>query len=134
MMNKPFWISVLVIFIVSWLFGFVIHGFLLGAEYATLTTLFRQPPEAQSYLVYIIVAHLIFAIGFVWIYRQGKEDKPFLMQGLRYGVAIAVLSTIPIYLIYYAVQPMPGAVVAQQIVYDTIAILILGVIVAWLNK
>jgi hypothetical protein len=74
------------------------------------------------------------AIGFVWIYRQGREDKPFLAQGVRYGIAIAVLMTIPIYLIYYAVQPMPGMLVAKQIAFDTIGVILMGIVVAWLNR
>ncbi len=41
--------------------------------------------------------------------RMGRDaDKPFLGQGLRFGIAIAILMTIPVYLIYYAVQPWPG--------------------------
>ena len=55
-------------------------------------------------------------------------------SGVRFGIAIAVLMTIPIYLIYYAVQPMPGAVVAKQIVFDVIAMVIMGVAVAWINR
>jgi len=45
-----------------------------------------------------------------------------------------VLTTIPLYLIYYAVQPIPGAVVVKQIVLDVIAVVILGIVVAWLNQ
>jgi len=42
--------------------------------------------------------------------------------------------TIPMYLIYYAVQPMPSALVYKQIVFDTLGVLLMGVVVAWLNK
>jgi hypothetical protein len=34
---------------------------------------------------------------------------------------VAVLATIPTYLIYFAVQPMPSDVVAMQIALNTIA-------------
>ena len=41
---------------------------------------------------------------------KGREaGKPPVSQGLRFGLAIAALMTVPIYLIYYAVQPWPGA-------------------------
>jgi hypothetical protein len=53
---------------------------------------------------------------------------------VRFGAAIAVVSTIPVFLIYFAVQPVPSDLVAQQIVFDSIGMLALGVIVAWLNK
>jgi hypothetical protein len=42
--------------------------------------------------------------------------------------------TIPTYLIYYAVQPMPGALVFRQIVFDTVGIVAMGIAVAWINK
>ena len=82
----------------------------------------------------MLAAHLFIAIGFTWIYLRGCESKPFLGQGLRFGLAVAVLTTIPTYLIYLAVQPMPEALVVKQILFDTVAMLIMGVVVAWINK
>ncbi len=38
------------------------------------------------------------------------------------------------YLIYFAVQPMPGNLVAKQIVFDTIAMVIMGIACAWINQ
>lgn len=134
-MDQRFWISVVVMFVLSLGLGFVVHGVLLGSEYARLTGLFRQPPEADAYFAWMLLAHALIAVGFTWIYRKGLEaGKPFLGQGVRFGLAIAVLMTIPIYLIYYAVQPMPGGLVARQIVYDVIAVVIMGIVVAWINR
>ena len=45
-----------------------------------------------------------------------------------------MLTTIPTYLIYLAVQPMPEALVVKQIVFDSIAMLIMGVVTAVINK
>ena len=41
---------------------------------------------------------------------------------------------VPTYLIYYVVQPIPGAHVVKQIVFDTILVVILGAIVAFLYR
>jgi hypothetical protein len=49
-------------------------------------------------------------------------------------VAVALLATVPMYLIYYAVEPLPGNLVAKQIIFDGIWMVILGVIVAWLYR
>jgi hypothetical protein len=65
---------------------------------------------------------------------MGREAKPFLGQGVRFGLAVAVVGVIPTYLIYYAVQPMPGNVVAKQIVFDTIAMVLMGIVCAWINQ
>ena len=133
-MNKKFLISTVVMFVMSMAIGFFVHGTLLYQDYAQLPSLFRSQQEAESYFPYMLLAHVFIAVGFVWIYLKGKEDKPFLMQGIRYGLAIAVLMTIPMYLIYYAVQPMPGAMVVKQIVFDAIGVVLMGIVVAWLNK
>jgi drug/metabolite transporter (DMT)-like permease len=135
-MNKRFLVSVAVMFVASMLMGFVVHGFLLHNDYTRLTpNLFRAPEEAERHFAWMLLAHVFLAIGWTWIYRQGRENaKPWLMQGVRFGLAVAVLTAIPTYLIYYAVQPMPSDLVAQQIVFDTLSCLILGVVVAAVNR
>ena len=129
-----FALSAAVLAVLSLLLGGVVHAWLLAPEYAKLTTLFRPPQEAEGYFAYMILAHVFLGIGFTWIYRQGREAKPFLGQGVRFGLAVAVLMVVPMYLIYYAVQPMPGALVAKQIAFDTIRFVVLGIVAAWINQ
>lgn len=134
-MNKKFLVSVVVIFVLSMGLGFLVHGVLLNPAYTQLQgLLFRTPQDAEAYFPYMLLAHVLISFGFVWIYQRGKEDKPFLGQGIRYGLAVAVLMTIPMYLIYYAVQPMPPALVYKQIVFDTLGVLLMGIVVSWLNR
>lgn len=133
-MNKKFLISVVVMFVLSLGLGFLVHGVLLNQAYTQLQGLFRTPQDAEAYFPFMLLAHALIAFGFVWLYQRGKEAKPFLSQGIRFGLAVAVLMTIPMYLIYYAVQPMPPAVVYKQIVFDTLSVLLMGIVVAWLNK
>ena len=133
-MNKRFVLSVVAVFVVSMLLGMVIHGMLLHDDYTRLQALFRTPAEAQAHFPYMLAAHLVMAIGFTWVYRQGRDARPWLGQGVRFGLALAVLVTIPTYLIYYAVQPMPSDVVAKQIVLDAIGMVILGIVAAAVNR
>ena len=134
-MGGRFWISVVVMFVVSMIIGFVVHGFVLHDDYAQLPNLMRTEADAQGYFGWMILAHVCMALGFTWIYRKGREaGKPAIGQGLRFGAAVAILMCIPMYLIYYAVQPWPGAVVVKQIVYDVIGMLLMGVIVALVNQ
>jgi hypothetical protein len=133
-MNMRFIISWIVIFVVWMLGSFLVHGWLLQATYAALPNLFRPPADAQKYFPLMILAHVIMAGAFVWIYARGVESKPWLPQGVRYGVAIALLTIVPTYLIYFVVQPMPSAAVVKQIIFDGILIVILGIVVAWLHR
>jgi len=134
-MNKKFLISWVVIF-VAWMAGsFVVHGLLLGADYASAEpNMMRPEAEQQAMFHWMLIAHIILAGAFVWIYDRGNEMKPWLQQGIRFGIAVALLAIVPVYLIYYAVQPTPGMLVVKQIVFDSTLIVILGIIVAFLNK
>jgi len=49
-------------------------------------------------------------------------------------LAVAFLAVIPLYLIYYVVQPLPSSLVCKQIVFDTVCTLILGAVVAFLYR
>jgi hypothetical protein len=133
-MNKRFFIAWIVIF-VAWMAGsFVVHGVLLHDDYTKLSGLFRSEADSQTYFPLMILAHVILAGAFVWIYSRGVEARPWLPQGIRFGLAIAALTIVPTYIIYYVVQPMPGALVVKQIVFDGILILILAVIAAFIYR
>jgi hypothetical protein len=134
-MNKRFLLSVVALFVVSMVLGFVVHGLLLGAEYQKLTpNLFRAEQDSQAHFGAMLLAHVFIAVGFTWVYRAGRNDRPWLGQGVRFGIAVAVLATIPGYLIYYAVQPMPLELVVKQVVFDTIAMILMGITAAAVNR
>lgn len=132
-MNRRFFVAWLVVFVV-WMVGAVlVHGHLLGADYASLP-IFRPESDAQRFFPLMILAHAILAGAFTWIYAKGVEARDWLPQGLRFGLAVAFLTIVPTYLIYYVVQPIPQALVIRQIVYDGLLMLILGVVVAFLYR
>lgn len=132
-MNKGFFLSWVVVFIV-WMAGsFVVHGVWLNDAYAQLPDLFRTETETQEKFHLMVIAHIIMAGAFVWIYQRGAESKPWLAQGLRFGVAVALLAMIPTYMIYYVVQPTPASLPIQQATGELILLLILGALVAFLN-
>jgi hypothetical protein len=133
-MNKRFIIGWVVIFIVWFLGSFVVHGVLLHDDYSRLASLFRTEAESQSFFPLMVLAHVMLSGALVWIYSRGVEAKPWLSQGLRFGVAVAFLTVVPTYIIYYVVQPMPGGLVVKQIVFDGILMLILGCVTAFVYR
>ena len=124
----------MVVFVVWMVGSFVVHGVLLGEGYAQLPNLARAMEDQERYFPLMLLAHVSLSGAFVWIYLRGRDDKPWHIQGLRYGVAIALLAPIPTYMIYYVVQPWPGGHVIKQIVFDSILVLILGCVTAFLHK
>jgi hypothetical protein len=132
-MGKKCIISAIVMFVMAWGLGFVVHEVLLHADYA-VTQGMRSPAETQSLVSFIILAYAFFGIAFAWIYVQGKEDKPWLAQGVRFGIAVACLAVVPTYLIYHAVTPVPLVLALKQIVFDTVRVVLMGVVLAWINR
>lgn len=133
-MNRTFFIAWVTIF-VAWMAGsFVVHGVLLHDDYAKLSTLFRPEADAQGHFPLMILAHVILAGAFAWIYSRGVEAAPWLPQGIRFGIAVALLTIVPTYIIYFVVQPMPGATVVKQIVFDSALIVLLGVLAAFIYR
>src|SRR5258708_11197229 len=134
-MNKSFVWSVVAVFVTAMLLGFVVHGWLLHGEYQKLVpNVFRGDADAEGHFIYLVIAHVIMAIGVTWVYRMGRENKPWLAQGGRFGIAIALLSTIPYYLIYFAAPPLPSDLLAMPIALDTVAMVILGIVTAAVNR
>jgi hypothetical protein len=133
-MTAKFWISAAVVFVLSFAMSWGVHGGLLHADYLKMLSWMRKPDEANSLMPWMALAHVVFSLGFAWVYLQGREDKPWLMQGIRYGIAVACLAIIPVYLMYHVVTPVPLGVAFKQIIFDTIRVVLLGIAVAWLNR
>ena len=135
-MDKRFWVCGLVVAVAALLLDFLVHGLLLQGDYEALVSrgLMRTQEDAQRYMAWMLGAHLLIGYGMTWLYRQGGDrGRPDLAHGLRFGAGFAAAATIPGYLVYYAVQPLPAALVGRQVLYSTVATLLLGLLLAWLQ-
>lgn len=132
MNTKKLVLTIIVVFIVANLTGFLIHAFLLQADYMAVKEHYR--PEGQEKMIFINLAYLSFAIGSVWIYAKGVENKPWLVQGIRFGIAMALVLAIPSFFIAYAVQPVPTTLMVKQVLYETVDKVLLGIVTAGLYR
>lgn len=134
-MNKQFLVSVVVMFVLSLGLGFVVHGCMLKEDYLKLPNLMRSEAQQARHFPAMLLAHAFIALGITAIYRRGREvGLGWKGQGFRFGILLVIFSTIPMYLIYYAVEPMPLSLVEKQIGLDAIATILLGLAVAGLNQ
>jgi len=134
MMDKTFWISFLVLLVVCMAGGFLVHGLWLVPDYAALPNIMRTPEDGNAHFQFMIVAHLLIAGGLAWIYRIGRKDGDWVGQGLRFGLAIALVSSVPFFMIYHAVAQFPFDLMVKQIIGDTVTLLAAGLAVAFVNK
>jgi|SRR5690554_1338723 hypothetical protein len=134
-MNRQFLVSGILVSIAAIVIGGIIHAGLLNADYAQLPHLMRSAEEQMRYFHFNLIAHLFLGFGITWIYRHGRDPaRPALGQGVRFGLAISCVSSIPFFLIYYAVQPFPGTLVAKQVLFETGGNVLLGILAAYLNR
>jgi hypothetical protein len=112
----------------------LVHGLIMKNDYAGMQGQFRTDDDAKNFMGYMITGYLIIAFALNWLYRQGKTAKPYLGQGARFGLAIAAVYNIGHSLIAYTVMPWPWEVVLKEMILATIATVIIGILVAWLNK
>ena len=132
-MNTQFAVSVVVVVVLLGVFGYVVHGMLLTADYNKLKG-YRPKEEASRYYPLMLPAHIIAAIAFVWLFRRTMDTDPPLVQGIQFGAAIAALMIVHKFVIYYTIQQIPGSLAVRQIVFDTIGMLVMAVIIAFLNS
>jgi len=133
-MSRKFAISVVAMFVVGMGLGFFVHGVLLYGDYSKLPNVMRPPAEAAAKMPLMVLAYISIAVAFTWIYLKGREEKPWLPQGVRYGIAIAFLTAVPTYLIYHVVSQFPFELAIKQIVLDSITFVLMGIVLAWINR
>ena len=124
--------TIIVVFIVANFFGFLIHAVLLKADYMPIAGYYR--PRGEEKMLFISLAYLAFAIGSVWVYAKGVENKSWLGQGIRFGIAMWLILAVPSFFIAYAVQPAPGMLMAKQVLFEGAAKILLGILTAALYR
>ena len=133
-MDKRFWICGIVMSFAALLWSFLTHALLLQADYDALGAMYRTAADGERHFPWLLLAHALVGFAMTWIFGQGiSGERPTPTQGLRFGLAMALFSTVPGYLVHYAVQPLPPLLVAKQVALGTLGMLLLGVLVAWLQ-
>jgi len=131
---KSFALAFVVVLVLNAVSSFLIHAMLLRGDYAKFPNLLRTQDDANAHFPYMLLNFLVFSLALVWMYAHGVEAKPWLGQGLRFGLAVWGLTSLPWYLTYYAVQPWPGSVVVKQIGYELVQKVLLGLAAAALYR
>lgn len=128
MINARLVLAIVAVFVLSAVLGTVIHAFLLKDDYLAVAQLYRTAADTKFLMIW--VGYLGFAIGSVWVYAHGVEDRPWFGQGVRFGIAIWLVLSVPSFLIEYATQPVPETLVWKQLAFEFINKIVLGVVTA----
>ncbi|HST44857.1 MAG TPA: hypothetical protein VLK29_06500 [Luteimonas sp.] len=133
-MRKRFWICCMVVSMAALTLGFLVHGIVLRADYLALAPLYRTQPDASARAGWILAAYGSIGIAMTWLYvRMPAADTTAGWRGMRFGASIAMVSFVPWHLLAYVGQPLPAALAMKQVALDVVAMLLLGLLLAWLQ-
>ncbi len=133
-MNTKRWvITSLVVFVVSQILDYVIHGVILAGAYQATAMLWRPMEEMMSMMWMMWVSGLVFSFIFVFVFAKGYEGKG-IWEGLRFGLLMGVFFGVPMSLGTYASMPITAGIAWGWFIYGVIEMALLGIIAALLYK
>lgn len=127
--GKRFFVTWLVVFIVWFVAAYVINTMLV--DYSSIAHLYRKWEDELKQFDVLILADLLMTGTMVWFYARGVEPKPWLAQGVRFGLAVSLLTVAPMYMRFFVALPIPTSLLIGQLVWFVIAIVLLGVVIAF---
>jgi hypothetical protein len=109
---------------------YLIHSVLLRSAYLQSSDVWRTP-EAMMHRIWIAqLASFIFAVAAVLIYIRGVEQKPWLGQGIRFGILLALATAVPQSLTEYFVYPIHHELALHWIISEGGLAVLLGIVIA----
>src|SRR4029077_18046643 len=131
--SKRMILAVVLVFVTLVVAGFLIHVTWLGSTYQSMRGdgfSFRTPDALQHRLWLIWLSDLLYAILFVWVYVRGREDTPWIGQGLRYGLLMGLFTILPSALKEYFIYNLQHMLVEKWMAAGAAVLAILGLMVA----
>lgn len=108
----------------------VIHSIILKQDYMNTASDWRSY-EAQTARIWaMLLAVLIYVVGAVLIYVRGAEAKPWVGQGIRFGILLALVSVVYGSLSGWVIIPIPHMLAVKWIVYEGVLSVVFGLVVA----
>jgi hypothetical protein len=114
--------------------NYLVHEILLMPDYDAIPLSHRTNAGIQHRMWIMAIGQLFFAALFAYIYTRGAEKKPWLAQGIRYGILITFLTVVPYSLSEYVVYLVPYMLAIKWMICGGIQMIILGLIVAGILK
>lgn len=116
-------------FVILFVAGFLVDDVCLGMTYREMRDAgfsFR-PEEAIRHRFWLIcVSDALYSVFFVWVYAKGREEKPWVGQGIRYGVLMTLFTVVPSTINYYVAYNLPHTLVLHWLIAGLIALSLMG--------
>ncbi|MGH9712894.1 MAG: hypothetical protein ACRD5M_06295 [Candidatus Acidiferrales bacterium] len=121
-------------FVVLMATNYLIHQIWLMPDYNAIPLSHRSAYGIQHRFWAMIVGQIFFSVMFAYIYTRGAEKKPWVAQGIRYGILMACLTVAPTSLSEYVVYIIPYRLAIKWMVAGGIQMILAGLVVAAICK
>jgi hypothetical protein len=112
----------------------LIHSVLLRQDYVDTAALWR-PRDAQIMRVWaMLLAVLVYVVGAVLLYVRGVEQKPWMGQGIRFGILLALVAVVYGSLSGWVILPIPHLLAVKWILSESLLSVVFGLAVAGIYK
>jgi hypothetical protein len=131
---KKLVMAVVAVYIVLMATNYLVHSVWLAPDYDAIPLSHRSLEGIQHRFWAMLVGQFFFSAMFAYIYTRGRENKPWMVQGIRYGILVAFLTVIPTSLGEYVVYIIPYMLAIKWMVAGGIQLIIVGLVVAAIYK
>src|SRR5579871_4682049 len=129
MSTKKIVLAVIASFVLLGAGRYLIHSIWLMGSYMEHPNLWRTQEAMLHHLWALYLANFLFALAAVLIYVRGIEAKPWLGQGIRFGILLALVSTVPQSLVEYFTYPIAHILAVQWIIGEGGLAVLMGIVI-----
>jgi hypothetical protein len=131
---KKLVMAVVAVYIVLMATNYLVHSIWLMPDYDAIPLSHRNLAGIQQRMWAMWIGQFFFSAMFAYIYTRGRENKPWAVQGIRYGILMTFLTVIPTSLGEYVVYIIPYMLAIKWMVAGGIQLILVGLLVAAIYK
>ncbi|HEV2287574.1 MAG TPA: hypothetical protein VGR81_01325 [Candidatus Acidoferrales bacterium] len=113
---------------------YFVYSVLMRPEFAASADVWRSQDDLMHRMWIMLLAQFIFTVGAVLIYQRGIEKKPWLGQGIRFGILLSFVSAFPFAMSQYVAVPIHHRVALHEIIAETCISILMGLVIAAICK
>ncbi|HPS58542.1 MAG TPA: hypothetical protein PK514_10600 [Spirochaetota bacterium] len=121
----------LAIFVIFQICDFIIHRFILGEYFTSLSNVGRQ--DVMSYMWIMYLGSFIFSFLMMYIFIKGFENRG-IMEGVRFGILFGTVTAGMGALYQYILFPVPFSLVIQWFGYQLVKFILAGIAAGYIYK
>jgi hypothetical protein len=113
---------------------YLIHKVWMRQDYIDTAGLWRDDPDMNRRMWATLLGTVLYLIGLVIIYSRGVEKKPWVLQGIRFGILITIINIVYTSLASWTVIPIPHMMIVKWILGEGSLCVILSIFIAGLMQ